>query len=412
MGFRRAEERDTEFHDLHPRERAVRAAIHGPDARAARIRRARGFSLIELMVALTLGLIVTGAVIATFVSVHSASADTAGAAELADNGRIALDILQQTLRSAGYMACNSTLRQAVSTGLSPTPLTGDFTEALAGYEAAPGGSGTGPGSAVALAAQPPGDNSASDWATSSGLGNALDSSALSDASALPISGSDIIAVHTTYSQVTPVYTNAQSGANSVTVQSTTGLGAGELGIVSNCASSVVDEIQTVAGGTVTFDQPLGQTFRSGSQVAVADTIVFYVGTGSDGDGALYSYSLAGTASFQKPAEVVPDIENMQILYGVDTTGSLAATEYVTADQVPAAAAANPDCQPIPGTGAVDFNCVVSVKLALLVASPLHAVPPPKQAQTFNLLGTAVTAPIDTRMRRVFETTVSLRDTTH
>ena len=382
-------------------------AAYGLKPRECRRAPVRGFSLIELMVALTLGLIVTGAVIATFVSVHSASKDTAGVAELADNGRIALDLIQQTLRSAGYMACNSTLRQTVTSGLNATPLTGDFTEALAGYEA----SGTAPGSSITLSSTPAGDGTVGDWTTSAGLGDALDPSVTADASALPLKASDVIAAHTTYSQVTPVYTTAQSGSSSVTVLSTAGLSGGQVAVVSNCANSVVDEVQDVIGSTVSFVQPLGQSFAAGSQVGVADTIVYYIGTGADGDGALFSYSLAGSATFQKPAEVVPDIENMQILYGVDTGGSMAATEYVTADQVPTAAAANPDCQGISGSGAVDFNCVVSVKVALLVASPLYARTAPKQAQTFNLLGTLVTAPLDTRMRRVFETTVSLRDTT-
>ena len=369
----------------------------------------RGFSLIELMVALTLGLIVTGAVIATFVSVHSASKDAVGIAELADNGRMALDILQQSLRSAGYMACNSTLRQSNATGMAfNTALTGDFTEALAGYEA----SGTGPGTTLTLVGNPPGDSSAGDWATSSELGNHLDSSVISHTSALPIKGSDVIAVHTTYSQVAPVYTTDESAASSVDVNSTVGLQSGEIGIVSNCANSVVDKIQAVSGGTVSFDVPLGQSFGAGSQVAVADTIVYYIGVGRDGDGALYSYSLAPNSSFQNaPTVVVPDIENMQILYGVDTDGSLAATEYVTADQVSNAVSGNPDCQAISGTGGVEFNCVVSVKIALLVASPPNAVPAPAQAPTFDLLGTKVQAPIDTRMRQVFETTVALRDTT-
>lgn len=389
----------------------MRAAPHRLGARASRAPSA-GFSLVELMVALTLGLIVTGAVVSTFVGVHSASKDTAGIAELSDNGRIALDILQQTIRSAGYMACNSTLRQAMDFG-GPVPanLTDDFTEPLAGYEAAPNGTDTGPGSSITLAGSPSGDSTSSDWTTSPGLGNALDTSVTADATALPIAGSDVIAVHTTYSQLPTTYTTQLSNANSVAVLNSAGFAAGAWGIVSNCGNSVVDQIQSVSNGTVTFEQPLGESFVAGSQVGEADTIVFYIGTGPDGDGALYSYSMAGNGSFQTHAEVVPDVEDMQILYGVDTTGGLAATEYVTADQVPTAAAGNPNCQPISGAGAVDFNCVVSVKIALLVATPLHAATPPKTAPQFDLLGTTVTAPIDSRMRRVFETTISLRNTT-
>lgn len=389
----------------------MRPALPNRNARAPRSGHAGGFSLIELMVALALGLIVTGAVISTFISVHSASNDTAGIAELADNGRIALDILQQTLRSAGYMACNSTLRQVVTPGLNPTPLTGDFSEALSGYEA----SGSAPGSVLTLQELPAGDSSQGDWDSTPELGGALDSSVISEgnmSNALPIAGSDVIAVHTTYSQIEPVYTTAESGANTVDVQSTTGLAAGQIAVISNCANSVVDEIQNVAGSSVSFVQPIGETFESGSQIGVVDTFVFYIGKGTDGDGALYSYSLGGNPIFMNPpAEIAPDIENMQILYGVDTTGSLAATEYVTADQLSNAVASNPNCAPIAGTGGVEFNCVVSVKIALLVASPLGALPAPTAARTFNLLGTLVRAPIDTRMRQVFETTISLRNTT-
>lgn len=401
----------------------MRVVTDGPGTRARAARRARGFSLIELMIALTLGLIVTGAVISTFVSVHSASKDTAAIGELADNGRIAIDILQETLRGAGYMACNSTMwgGQMVAQGglgVNQSPLQQDFSEALAGYEAQYNGADTGPGSTITLVENPPGVTSQADWTTSAGLGGTLDSTVISEGQmknngALPIQGSDAIAVHTTYPQVDPAYTTATSGASSVTVQNTTGLAQGEVGIVSNCAQSVVDEIDSVSGDTVRFDQSFGQSFGAGSQVGVFDTIVFYIGTGRDGDGALYTYSTSGQPQFNTPpAELVPDVENMQILYGIDTNGSMAATEYVTADQVSAAVAGNPDCQALPGSGPVEFNCVISVKIALLVASPPGAVPMPTQARTYDLLGTHVIAPIDTRMREVFETTVSLRDTTN
>ena len=50
-------------------------------------------------------------------------------------------------------------------------------------------------------------------------------------------------------------------------------------------------------------------------------------------------------------ELVPDIENMQVLYGVAPTTPNQVTQYLTANNV------------------VDFNQVVSVKVALLVAGP-------------------------------------------
>jgi hypothetical protein len=160
------------------------------------------------------------------------------------------------------------------------------------------------------------------------------------------------------------------------------------------------------------------TFEAGSQVAVADTVAFYIGIGADGDGALFSYELAPNATFSAantPAvEVVPDIENLQILYGVDTNGTLTAAAYVTANQVAALVQNNPNCYPPGSVGPVTqgFNCVVSVKVAVLVASPPGAVPLPAHPQQFNLLGTTVTAPLDTRARQSFDVTVQLRNLTY
>jgi type IV pilus assembly protein PilW len=118
--------------------------------------------------------------------------------------------------------------------------------------------------------------------------------------------------------------------------------------------------------------------------------VYYIGVGADGDGALWVLDLNGTGTFTA-AELVPDIENMQVLYGIDTTGTQAASRYVTADQV------------------TDFNLVVSVKIAVLAASAATARQPPAAAQVFTLLGTTVTAPLDSRVRKVFDVSVAVRN---
>jgi type IV pilus assembly protein PilW len=132
----------------------------------------------------------------------------------------------------------------------------------------------------------------------------------------------------------------------------------------------------------------------GALVQPLTTVSYYIGIGQDGDAALRRLDLNGAngpATFTDE-ELVPDVENMQVLYGVDTTGALSATEYVTADEV------------------TDFGSVVSLQVALLAASPpqtgqaLSLVP-----QVFNLLGTQVTAPVDSRKRRVFTVTIALRN---
>jgi type IV pilus assembly protein PilW len=110
--------------------------------------------------------------------------------------------------------------------------------------------------------------------------------------------------------------------------------------------------------------------------------------GSDGDSSLWRLEQVNGPGFAAPEELVPDVENLQVLYGIDPAGTLTAAAYVTADQV----------------GAVN---VVGVQVALLVASPPGGKPLP--ATIYNLLGTLVTAPADNRSRQVFYATINVRD---
>jgi hypothetical protein len=147
-------------------------------------------------------------------------------------------------------------------------------------------------------------------------------------------------------------------------------------------------------------------FEVGAQVDPVDVTVFYVGVGADGDGALFKYEgnggvLGSPASVNQ--ELVPDVENMQILYGIDTGPGVptqTAAQYVTADQVEM------------DSSTTDFNGVISVKIALLVASPPGAVPSGVGATASppTLLGDdwAMTA-ADNRMRKVYEQTMFLRN---
>ena len=57
----------------------------------------------------------------------------------------------------------------------------------------------------------------------------------------------------------------------------------------------------------------------------------------------------------------------------------------------------------------DWANVLSVQVGLLLRSNTGAVPRPAAAPVFNLLGTYVQVPIDTRLRRVFTATIYLRN---
>jgi type IV pilus assembly protein PilW len=417
----------------------------------------RGLSMVELMVAIVLGLLVTDALVAMFVGVRSAGRLTSGVSALSDSGRFALDTIEQTVRGAGNIACNSSSPVAIAGNsitrvmqlLAPggSPLIADYGDPVAGYEAVSAGAVTGPGAAVNIANAPvPGDNNAGDWVTTPGLGGNLDA-ILSNPPppqgdpagvGAPVQGSDILVVHETLPGQPPSYTIAPAtGSTGFTINSASTFAAGsqQVGAITNCMTTEVFQLGGFnpggGNGTVLLSGPLnnpGQLpnnieFDIGAQVVPEDTTVFYIGVGEDGDGALFRWEtnggVLGDANYGVNAELVPDVENMQILYGVEDPNS-AVTEtvaqYVTADQVHNAGVGAP-CQITVPEGAVanqleDFNCVISVKLALLVASPPGAVQQGVglAASPPTLLGTnwALAAP-DGRMRQVYEQTMFLRN---
>lgn len=68
-----------------------------------------GFTLVELMIALVLGLLVTGAAISAFLSSKQVYATTESLGRVQENARAAFELLARDVREAGGNACNSKL---------------------------------------------------------------------------------------------------------------------------------------------------------------------------------------------------------------------------------------------------------------------------------------------------------------
>jgi type IV pilus assembly protein PilW len=359
--------------------------------------RARGFSLVELMVAITLALIVTTGVISIFIGSRSAYNATSGTAQLTDGGRFALNFISTSVRGAGNMAC--TTAPLVQGILNPgaTALTTSWTQALGGFEAV----NTGGGTAYNIAPAPvTPDATNTHW--SGGLDAALANQV--------VQNNDVLVVRSTLGNAVPAYVQTiNDGAASFTVYRPAAapppLVNGQMAVISDCSKGVIFQITGVGLGanpTITHNggggppgntvSPFPLSFPAGSQVTPVDTLAYYIGVGADGDGALFVYSSNAIGAWQ-PTELVPDIEAMQVLYGVDTNNTQTVSNYVTANQV------------------VDFNTVMSVKVALLAASAPGAGRV-SAAVTYNLLGTTVTPPVDSRSRQVFEATIAVRNSLH
>jgi type IV pilus assembly protein PilW len=348
--------------------------------------------MVELMIAITLALLLTGAVISVFVGSRAAYQATAGVGEMSDSGRFALNLIGESVRGAGNLACNSAMSatsQTVVIGAPVVTFVNNFGQGVAGFEAKNTGNPAGP---IAVPAVPVA-GAANNWTPN------LDPTVLVGAApppglGLPVQGSDVLVVRSSVPRVAPAYTTADvtPGAPILPVTPVP-VGIAAYAAVSDCTKSVIFQVPAAVlpGATaVALNAGLPWVgFSAGALVTPLTTTVYYIGVGSDGDASLWRLEQVNGPGFAPPEELVPDVENMQVLYGIDTNGTQTAAAYVTADQV----------------GATN---VVSIQVALLVASPPGTKPVPPAAP-YNLLGNAVTAPADYRMRQVFYATINLRD---
>jgi type IV pilus assembly protein PilW len=351
--------------------------------------RQTGLSLIELMIAMLVGLILIAGVLSIFISSRQSYGINDAVGQIQENGRFALDFIRTATRKAGYMGCATSALTTSYLNPAADSMPYDFTTAINGYiftAAAP-----------APTENPAADPSAADWSPN------LD--AYLTGKVLP--NTDVLVVR--FTQNNPMYITNISSSSAVnmtvsgSVAGVNSLAPGDLMLISNCASAIVMQTTAPTAGTLISHAGAGSpgnadtgvpTSYIGAQVVSPNTDAFYIGQGADGSPALYAASFVGGVFTSQ--ELVPGVESMRVLYGVDTTGSQVPSQYETADQVDA-------------TGL--WNNVVSVRVGLLLRSTTGAVPLPAVAPSYTLLDstTAFTAPRDTRLRQIFIATIGLRN---
>lgn len=365
----------------------------------------RGFSLVELMVALAIGLFIMLAVGRIFTSNRSTYQLDEGLARAQENGRFAMRFITTELLHAGNFGC----RRGVSVfnflnGQSPL-----FQPAYIrgfDYTASP----TGLGDTYTQTATPA--TTLTGWTPAIGA-------VVPTPGALP--GSDVIAMQRVIS--TPVGL-ISSDKSTLTVQKSSAVTMGQIMLISDCKQASIFQVTKVTSTATTLvlehasgapgvspgnrctvwrsldiansagAECVEQTYGKEAEAGAIQTVVFFVRLNSAGVPSLYRgmYPIGGPLAAD---ELVEGIENIQALYGVDSDGDLAPDTYVTAGNV------------------LDWNKVMSVRIAVL-ARTLNA---PGQVTTvtpdttqYNVLGTLVNAPPGNLMRRrVFTTTVELRN---
>lgn len=137
-------------------------------------------------------------------------------------------------------------------------------------------------------------------------------------------------------------------------------------------------------GLNTSDTITIQLSTSACGTNLVSTIAYSVQNGAGGQPALFKKNDTSAAQ-----ELVEGIENMQILYGVDTdTPHDGANYYVPADPAP------------------NWSNVVSIRISLLAVSLDDNLTSQPLPYTYN---GATTTPSDRKLRRVFNTTIAVRN---
>jgi type IV pilus assembly protein PilW len=342
----------------------------------------RGFSLLELMIALALGGFLMLGLVNMFLSSRSSAQVETSLARVQENGRFALNLISQDILRSSYTGCNSV--QGAVTVLA----TDAAFEGLRGYE-----------------------RSTSSWAPA--LATAELTTALNASGARV--GSDVINLQTGRSLGKELLV-ADIGPSDASFDISDNPGGiikqGDLVILSGCLTSHLLRVTNtpatagatsiaygLAGNDSSSVEP-GYRYDNETELMLFQNVIWYVAdTGRDKNGydiwSLYRFDLDAPSGVAD--EMIEGVEYMQTLYGERAgSGAAGTTRFGTADTV------------------TDWDNIVAIRIALLLQS-YELVRNENDTNTYSMLGQTISngsTPAHSggrALRKVFSTTLALRN---
>lgn len=342
----------------------------------------KGFSIVELMVALLLGLFLVSGVTGMYISSKQTYRMTDNLSRLQESLRFSLDFISHDIRMASYLPCRSTTNNtnAVVNGAT-TWFLDYFDRGIHGYE---GGVDAIPVASVVTGTDAIVILKASAFASSLNFHNA---------------GGSAFELNSSFSDQD--------------------FERGRLGVICDPRQASIFQIsdadtglKTVSYGDNTNIVPGNTTTTIGNYgedalIASYKPEIYYIRQSSQNtnvNSLWRSYlvadgPIAGTNTAQMDAEeLLEGVESMQILYGVDITApnDQVVDRYVTANNV------------------ADWQSVIAVRLGLLMATG-EEVTAQVDTNTYNVAGTlisdssAISHPADRKLRYVTNTTINIRN---
>jgi type IV pilus assembly protein PilW len=207
-----------------------------------------------------------------------------------------------------------------------------------------------------------------------------------------------------------------NAAMTFTLPSGHGIGAGELMVATDCnraavfqASGATDTtLGHATGGTPgNATGSLGASYTPGSRLYRMKAVTYYVAPNPAGVPSLFRLVPVGSSATLTPEEIVEGVEDLQVTYGVETDVApdgvvdlVDGEGYITADEVESAS--------VPGANAQEkWSRVVSVRISLLMRTIEDRLIPTPQTYSYN--GAADIDAPDLRIRKVFTHVIKVRN---
>ncbi len=351
-----------------------------------------GVTLVEVMVSMAIGLLLVAGMIGLYISQSQGSRQSLAFSRMQENARYAFELIGRDLRMVGDTGCyrktivNTYVNELTASGTEIPWYGAVDTLPLIGYE---------------------------DAATTAPTTNSLRSKVLrGDALAVLRADDETPNIISTYTQSSGVFT----------LTATPNLSADDIVVATDCQTAVVGRVDSVAGQNVTTTATTANdataSLAANSHLYALSGHLYYIRNNAAGIPSLYrqDFDNGSTAG----VELVEGVEDMQIMYGVDTTGiddtdgDGSVDTYVTADQVTATAPGSSDANKW-------SNRVLSVRVDLLIRSVENNIA--TNAQSFPAAYWPFSTPTvvvsggnavaqDRRLRKQFTATFTLRGRVH
>lgn len=327
------------------------------------VQKQSGMTLIEIMIALTLSLVLTGGVIQLFVASKKTFRMNEAMAAVQESGRYALDSITRDVRMAGFQGCADPGAVASESLVKNNSPTSNLLQSAVG-----------------------------------GIEGAI--------------ASDMLAVQFASGNAVRLASNTDPVNATITaLDNSDNIAVNEVVMIADCTSAHLVRITSVANGTgdvtLTYgaaENDLGKLTKAygteSTQIMRFNSVTYSVApTGRvNGRGEAISALFRQGLNDAAPVELVEGVENLQLQYGERLADGT--VRFSDADDA-----------------GLDMSRVESVRIGILLTA-VNATSDQLDNKTYVLAGTSVapeggsatvTHPVDNRIRRAFNTTVSLRN---